>query len=112
MIVNDSHKQELVPARLINPGNKVEIVNSEGITVLDEVIDVSPAVTSSIKGLANIHTSTETIIVNGIVGSTLAESSTRTVAMKVARYGLILINKLAGPNMTRSSYRMAEWLLA
>ena len=86
-------------------------MNSDGLTMLDEVIDVSPADPSSIKGLANIHTGTETIVVNGIVGSSLAESSTSTLAMRIARHGLHLVNKLAGPNFARSGYRMAEWLL-
>ena len=84
-IVNQSYNQELVPARLIKPGSLVEVINDDGLTILDEVIEVSAADPSSIKGLANVITGTETILVNGIVGSTLAESSTRTIGMKIAR---------------------------
>ena len=84
-IANVSGKQELVPARLIRPGDKVEVVNGEGLTMLDEVIDVSPADQSSVKGLANIITGTETIVVNGIVGSIHSENTTKTFARKIAR---------------------------
>ena len=84
-IVNESQNQELVPARLIKPGSLVEVINDDGLTVLDEVIEVSQVDPNSIKGLANVITGTETILVNGIVGSTLAESSTRTIGMKIAR---------------------------
>ena len=91
-IVNDSYEQKLVSARLIRPGSWVEVIDNDGLTILDEVIDVSPADPSSIKGLANIITGTETIVVNGIVGSTHSENTTRTLARKIARYGLVLIN--------------------
>ena len=91
-IVNDSYEQKLVTARLIRPGSWVEVIDNDGLTILDEVIDVSPADPSSIKGLANIITGTETIVVNGIVGSTHSENTTRTLARKIARYGLVLIN--------------------
>ena len=74
-----------MPARLIKPGSLVEVINDDGLTIMDEVIEVSPADPNSIKGLANVITGTETILVNGIVGSTLAESSTRTIGMKIAR---------------------------
>ena len=87
-------------------------MNSDGLTMLDEVIDVSPADPSSIKGLANIHTGAETIVVNGVVGSTLSETSTGTLARRIARRGLHLLNSVAGPNVTRRGYRMAEWLMA
>ena len=110
-LVHDSHRQELVPARLVRPGNWVEVMNGDGLTMLDEVIEVSPADPSTVKGLANIHTGAETIVANGVVGSTLSENTTRTMARKFARYGLVLLNQLAGPMVTRKGYRMAEWLL-
>ena len=111
-LVHDSHRQELVPARLVRPGNWVEVMNGDGLTMLDEVIEVSPADPSTVKGLANIHTGAETIVANGVVGSTHSEYTTNTVARKFARYGLVLLNQLAGPEVTRKGYRMAEWLLA
>jgi hypothetical protein len=91
-IANVSGKQELVPARLIRPGDKVEVLNGEGLTMLDEVIDVIPVDPASIKGLANVITGTETIVVNGVVGSTVSENTTRTLARKIARYALVLTN--------------------
>ena len=111
-LVHDAHKPELVPARLVRPGSQVEVTTGDGLTMLDEVIDVSPADPSSVKGLANIHTGAETIVVNGVVGSTLSENSTRTLARRIARRGLHLLNSVAGPNVTRHGYRMAEWLMA
>ena len=111
-LVHDAHKPELVPARLVRPGSQVEVTTGDGLTMLDEVIDVSPADPSSVKGLANIHTGAETIVVNGVVGSTLSENSTRTLARRIARRGLHLLNSVAGPNATRHGYRMAEWLMA
>ena len=92
VIVHDSYKQELVPARLIKAGNKIEVMSDDGLIILDEVTDVSPADPSSIKGLANVITGTETIVVNGIVGSTHSENTTRTLARKIARYGLVFMN--------------------
>ena len=91
-IVSNSGKQELVPARLVKPGDWVEVMNDDGLTTLDEVIDVSQVDPSSIKGLANIITGTEKIIVNGVVGSTHSENTTRTLARKIARYGLVFMN--------------------
>ena len=84
-ITHVSGKQELVPARLIRLGSKVEVLDADGFTMLDEVIDVSPADQSSVKGLANIITGTETIVVNGIVGSIHSENTTKTLARKIAR---------------------------
>ena len=113
-LVHDAEKQELVPvpARLVRPGSQVEVTSADGLTMLDEVLDVSPADPSSIEGLANILTGTDTIVVNGVVGSTLSENSTRTLARRIARRGLHLLNSVAGPNVTRHGYRMAEWLMA
>ena len=112
ILVHDAHKQELVPARLVRPGSQVEVTSGDGLTMLDEVIDVSPADPSAVRGLANIHTGTETIVVNGVVGSTLAETSIGTMTMRIARRGLHLLNSVAGPNVTRRGYRMVEWLMA
>ena len=111
-LVHDAHIQELVPARLVRPGSQGEVTSGDGLTMLDEVIEVSPADPSTIKGLANIHTGAETIVTNGVVGSTHSEYTTNTVARKFARFGLLLLNQLAGPMVTRKGYRMAEWLLA
>ena len=110
-LVHDAHKQELVPARLVRPGSQVEVTSGDGLTMLDEVIDVSPADPSAVRGLANIHTGAETIVVNGVVGSTLSEFTIGTLAKRIARRGLHFLNSVAGPNVTRRGYRMAEWLL-
>ena len=91
-IVKISDEQELVPVRLVRPGDLVEVINDDGFTILDEVTDVSKADLSSVKGLANIITGAETIVVNGVVGSTLSENTTRTLARKIARYGLVFMN--------------------
>ena len=107
MIVNYSGKDELTPARLVRPGSKLTVMNDKGSTVLDEVIDVSPADPSSFSGLANIVTSTETIVVNGIVGSMYAESSMK--GFKFTCYKTLkVINDIAGARVARAAYRGVE----
>jgi hypothetical protein len=72
---DNAEKEELIPARLVQPGSYVKVVNADGNLELSKVISVTPTDAHSSRGLANVIVGTENIVVNGIVGSMWAESS-------------------------------------
>ena len=71
------------------------------------MICVTPVDTTTVNGLANILTSSETIVVNSVVGSVLTESS----AKRSARTILKTVHAITGTKATRCVYRLMEWAL-
>ena len=66
---------------------------------------VAPVEANTVKGLVNILTGDETVIVNGIVGSVLTETNIDTNARMLMR----MIYPIAGVKATRYLYRSVEW---
>ena len=105
--VHSEGKEELLPARDVKVGSHLTIVNDAGATELSEVIDVSAA--EAPRGVANILTGTETLVVNGIVGSVLAETTLKGAA-GVVRKAVLFANNIAGTRAARYVYRAGEKL--
>ena len=97
--------KQLVPAGSIEPGMCLYLANGE--EELTEVTGVTTMDPVSAKGLANILTGPETIIVNGLYGSHLTASSSE----RPARFMLWKVNAVAGAKGARCVYRAMEWAL-
>ena len=109
VIVHVGLETELVPAGKVQPGMQIEVVDELGFEkrALTEVVSVDLVDQNSIEGLANVLTASETIVVNGIVGSVLTESC----AVRPARKLLKAVNSIMGTRVARSTYRLMEWAL-
>ena len=108
MIVHQGLNAELVPAGKVLPGMQIEIFDeSVGKCVSTEVIAINPVASTTVEGLANILTASETIVVNGIVGSVLTESC----AARPARKLLKAVHSVMGTKVARCTYRIMEWAL-
>ena len=87
---------------------KIQIVDDiDGKFVLTKVTSVTPVTPHTVEGLANILTSSETIIVNGVVGSVLSETTTTRPGRKILK----AVHKVLGTRVTRCTYRIMEWIL-
>ena len=108
-VSKSSTAEELIPARMVKPGNYLTIVNERGDSELSEVIDVSVADPSQI-GLANVITEcpNETIVVNGIVGSYVVERNLKGT-QGVIRQTLKTIYPIFGMKATTSTFKALYW---
>ena len=109
VIVHLGLETKLVPAGKVQPGMQIEAVAelNDRKCILTEVVSVDVVDSNSVYGLANVLTASETIVVNGIVGSVLTESC----AVRPARKLLKAINSIMGARVARCSYRIMEWAL-
>ena len=109
VIVHLGLETELVPAGKVQPGMQIEVVGEldDRKCILTEVVSVDLVASTSIEGLANVLTASETIVVNGIVGSVLTESC----AVRPARKLLKAVNSIMGTRVARCTYRIMEWAL-
>ena len=107
MPVHSEGKEELLPARDVKVGSHLTIVNDAGATELSEVIDVSAA--PAPRGVANILTGPETLVVNGIVGSVHAETTFKGAAGVIRRV-VKFAHAIAGTRAARYVYRTGEML--
>ena len=78
--------------------------DKKDLTKVTEVTTMDPA---NASGLANVLTGPETIVVNGLLGSHLTETS----AERPGRFMLQKVNALVGAKGTRCVYRAMEWAL-
>lgn len=107
--VHRAGKEELIPMREVTPGSHITVVNDEGNTELSEVVDVRAV--EAVEGVANITTGSETLVVNGIVGSIHSEFTFRGIGDAV-RPVVKLLNEVAGTRAARQAYRSAECMVA
>ena len=105
--VHSEGKEELLPARDVKVGSHLTIVNDAGATELSDVIDVSAA--EAPRGVANILTGPETLVVNGVVGSVHAETTFKGAA-GVVRKAVLFANDIAGARAARYVYRTGEMI--
>ena len=109
MIVHKDLETVLLPAKKVQAGMKIEVMDDEnfGKCTLSEVLSITQVVATKYDGLANILTSSETIIVNGIVGSVHTETSAERPGRKLLK----TVHSLMGTIITRWTYRILEWAL-
>ena len=69
------------------------------------MIAVTAGDTNTVNGLVNVLTGTETIIVNGIVGSIFSKLGANSTARTIMNASY----KIAGVKATRYIYRLIEW---
>ena len=74
---------------------------------LTEVVAITQVDPTTVNGLANVVTASETVIVNGIVGSVLSE----TGSIRPARKLLKTVHSILGTRVTRFTYRIVEWIV-
>ena len=72
-----------------------------------EVVAITQVDPTTVNGLANVITASETVIVNGIVGSVLSETGSTRPARKL----LNAVHRIMGTRVTRFTYRIVEWLV-
>ena len=108
VLVHEGLKTELIPAGKVQQGMQIQIVDEiGGECVLTDVTSVSPVAPNTVEGLANILTASETIIVNGVVGSVLSEKTTTRPGRKVLK----AVHRVLGTKVARCTYRIMEWIL-
>ena len=105
VVVHTAQGEQLIPAGSVQPGMSLFLANDQkGLTTVTEVTVMDPSTT---RGLANILTGTETIVVNGLIGSHLAVSNVKSRA----RFVLKKLHSVIGAKGTRCVYRAMEWAL-